>query len=201
MSDIFSPAMSQKAMTIPAVVVDRLVRGRVAADMLLVIGASMLIAIAAQVAIPLPFTPVPLTLQPLAVILVGVTLGSTRGAAAAALYLLEGFSGLPVFAQGNGGPMWLLGATAGYLYSYPFAAWIAGFISERGWGARFVRAISGMLLALGVIYLGGWSWLAILTDPRSAFTAGVAPFVLADIVKVALGAALLPKAQKLIAKV
>lgn len=193
--------MSDKALTIPSVVIDRLVRGRAAANMLLVVGASALIAIAAQVAIPLPFTPVPLTLQPLAVIFIGVALGSTRGAAAAALYLLEGFSGLPVFAQGHGGPAWLLGATAGFLYSYPFAAWVAGFVSERGWGSSIVRALTGMLLALGVIYLGGWSWLALLTDPRTAFAAGVAPFVLADIVKVALGAALLPKAQELVSRV
>ena len=192
--------MSEKALTIPAVVIDRLVRGRAAANMLLVIGASLLIAIAAQIAIPLPFTPVPLTMQPLAVIFVGVALGSTRGAAAAALYLLEGFSGLPVFAQGHGGAIWLMVATAGYLFSYPFAAYVAGFVSERGWGSSVVRAISGMLLALGVIYLGGWSWLAALTDARSAFIAGVAPFVVADIVKVAIGAALLPKAQRLIGK-
>ena len=186
-------------MTIPAVVIDRLVRGRAAANMLLVIGASLLIAIAAQVAIPLPFTPVPLTLQPLAVIFVGVALGSTRGAAAAALYLLEGASGLPVLAQGHGGALWLVGPTAGYLYSYPLAAGLAGFISERGWGSSIFRAITGMLLALGVIYLGGWSWLALLTDARSAFAAGVPPFVLAHIIKVAIGAALLPKAQKLVA--
>lgn len=194
-------AMSEKVMTIPSIVIDRLVRGRAAADMLLVVSASALIAIAAQVAIPLPFTPVPLTLQPLAVIFIGVALGSTRGAAAAALYLLEGISGLPVFAQGHGGPLWLLGATAGFLYSYPIAAWVAGFVSERGWGSSIVRAITGMLLALGVIYLGGWSWLAMLTDPRTAFAAGVAPFVLADIVKVAIGAALLPKAQELVSRI
>ncbi|MFP5248036.1 MAG: biotin transporter BioY [Thermoanaerobaculia bacterium] len=193
--------MNQKAMTIPSVVIGRFVRGRAAANMLLVIGASALIAIAAQVAIPLPFTPVPLTLQPLAVIFVGVTLGSTRGAAAAALYLLEGFSGLLVFAQGHGGPQWLLGLTGGYLMSYPFAAWLAGFVSERGWGSSILRAVTGMLLALGVIYVGGWSWLAIQTSPRAAFVAGVAPFVVADIIKVAIGAALLPKAQKLIASV
>lgn len=187
-----------REMTIPSVVVDRLVRGRAAADMLLVIGASALIAIAAQVAIPLPFTPVPLTLQPLAVIFVGAALGSTRGAAAAALYLLEGFSGLPVFAQSHGGAAWLIGPTAGYLYSYPLAAWLAGFVSERGWGSSVVRSITGMLLALGVIYLGGWSWLTMLTDARTAFAAGVAPFVLADVVKVAIGAALLPKAQRIL---
>lgn len=194
-------AMSDKALTIPAVVIDRLVRGRAAANMLLVIGASALIAIAAQIAIPMPFTPVPLTLQPLAVIFIGVALGSTRGAAAAALYLLEGFSGLPVFAQGHGGAIWLVGATAGFLYSYPLAAFVAGYISERGWGSSMLRAVTGMLLALGVIYLGGWSWLAMLTNAQTAFAAGVAPFVVADIVKVALGAMLLPKAQELIARV
>jgi biotin transport system substrate-specific component len=194
-------AMREKALTIPSVVIDRLVRGRAAANMLLVVGASALIAIAAQVAIPLPLTPVPLTLQPLAVILIGVVLGSTRGAAAAVLYLLEGFSGLPVFAQGHGGALWLLGPTAGFLYSYPFAAWAAGFVSERGWGSSVLRAVTGMLLALGVIYLGGWSWLAIQLGGSAAFTAGVAPFVLADIVKVAIGAALLPKAQELVSRI
>jgi biotin transport system substrate-specific component len=190
--------MTEKATSIPAIVLQRLVRGRVAADMLLVVGASMLIALAAQIAIPLPFTPVPLTLQPLAVILVGVTLGSTRGAAAAALYLLEGASGLPVFAEGHGGAIWLAGFTGGYLLSYPFAAWVSGFVSERGWGNSMLRAITGMLLSLGIIYLGGWAWFATLTNARYAFVNGVAPFVIADIVKVALGAALLPKAQRLV---
>jgi biotin transport system substrate-specific component len=192
--------MNENAQTIPAVVLGRLVRGRAAADVMLVISASAIIAIAAQIAIPLPFTPVPLTLQPLAVILVGVTLGATRGAAAAMLYLLEGFSGFPVFAQGHGGPLMLMAPSAGFLYSYPFAAGLAGWISERGWGNSILRAITGMLLALGVIYLGGWSWFAALFDQRTAFAMTVAPFIVADIVKVALGAALLPKAQKLVAR-
>ncbi|HKR65764.1 MAG TPA: biotin transporter BioY [Thermoanaerobaculia bacterium] len=190
--------MNENAMTIPAVVMQRLARGRAAAEVMLVVSASALIAIAAQVAIPLPFTPVPLTLQPMAVLLVGVVLGGTRGAAAATLYLLEGMSGLPVFAQGHGGPYWLVGPTAGFLYSYPFAAGLAGFISERGWGNSVVRAIVAMLVSLGVIYLGGWSWFAATIDRRTAFALTVAPFVFADIVKVALGAALLPKAQRLI---
>ena len=190
--------MNEKVATIPSVVIERVVRGRAAVDMLLVVGASALIAISAQVAIPLPLTPVPLTLQPLAVIFIGAALGATRGAAAAALYLLEGFSGLPVGAGGNAGPLWLFGPTAGYLFSYPFAAWVSGFVSERGWGSSIVRSVTGMLLALTVIFIGGWSWLAVLTDARSAFIAGVAPFVLADIIKVAIGAALLPNAQQLI---
>lgn len=189
------------AMTIPATVLQRLVRGRVAVNLMLVIGASMVVAIAAQIAIPIPFSPVPLTLQPLAVLLVGVALGSTRGAAALALYLLEGASGLPVFAQGHGGAIWLLAPTAGYLFSYPVAAWIAGWFSERGWGNTSLRAIAGMLTALAVIYAGGWSWLALASGPRAAFTMGVAPFVLADMIKIAIAAALLPDAQKLVAKI
>ena len=139
-------------------------------------------------------------MQPLAVLLIGIVLGSSRGAMAATLYLLEGAGGLPVFAQGHGGAIWLVSATAGYLFSYPAAAWLAGWLSERGWGSTVVRAVTGMLAALAVIYAGGWSWLAALTSPRAAFTAGVAPFVVADIVKIALGAALLPYAQRLVSK-
>jgi len=188
------------AISIPITINDRLVRGRVAVEAALVLGASALIALAAQVAIPFPFTPVPLTLQPLAVLMIGIVLGSRRGAAAAALYLIEGLSGLPVFAQGHGGPLWLVGPTAGYLGSYPFAAFVAGWFSERGWGNSIARALSGMLAALAIIYLGGWSWLAVLSGPRAAFTMGIAPFLLADVIKVAIGAAVLPYAQRLIAR-
>lgn len=193
--------MNETEKTIPAAVYQRMIRGRAAVNMLLVIGASALIAIAAQIAIPIPFSPVPLTLQPLAVLLVGVVLGSARGAAAASLYILEGMSGLPVFAQGHGGLFWLAGATAGYLYSYPLAAWTAGWFSERGWSSTVTRSICGMLVALGVIYAGGWAWLALLTGARAAFTMGIAPFIVADVVKIALGAATLPFAQRAIARV
>ena len=189
------------ATTFPHAIVNHLVRGRAAANVLLVIGATLFIALSAQIAIPLPFTPVPMTMQPLAVILVGVVLGSNRGAATAMLYLLEGFGGLPVFAQGHAGPAWAVAATAGFLWSYPLAAWVAGRFSELNWGATALRAIAGMLAALGVIYLGGWSWLSIITSPAVAFATGVAPFVLADIVKVAIGAALLPYAQRLIGSI
>src|SRR3954464_14849219 len=192
--------MNANATTIPSTLT-RIVRGRAALDVLLVVSASAIIALAAQIAIPIPGTVVPLTMQPLAVLLVGVTLGSTRGAAAASLYLLEGFSGLPVFAQGHGGAIWLMGPTAGYLFSYPFAAFVAGWFSQRGWGSTILRAVAGMLVALGVIYLGGWSWLSAFAGAKAAWTHGVQPFILADIVKVAIGASLLPQLQRLIAKI
>jgi len=192
--------MSSRVNTIPSALLTRVIRGRAALDVLLVVGASMVIALAAQIAIAVPFTPVPLTMQPLAVLLVGITLGSTRGAAAAALYLLEGFSGLPVFAQGHGGAVWLAGPTAGYLFSYPCAAFVAGWFSERGWGSSTLRAVAGMLVALGVIYLGGWSWLSAFAGAHGAWVAGVRPFILADIVKVAIGAAFLPQLQRFVSK-
>ena len=167
--------------------------------MLLVVFASAIIAIAAQIAIPIPFSPVPLTMQPLAVLLVGITLGSTRGAAAAALYLFEGFSGMPVFAQGHGGAMWLAGPTAGYLFSYPLAAWVAGRFPERDWGRHDRSRDARMLVALAVIYLGGWSWLATITSPpRSTRGRCDAVRPMRTSSKVALAAALLPSAQRLV---
>ena len=185
-------------MSIPATLENNFVRGHAITGIALVVAGSVIIALAAQVAVPIPFTPVPLTLSPLAVLIVGVVLGSRRGAAAAILYLLEGLSGLPVGAQGHGGPLWLIGPTAGYLYSYPFAAFVAGWFSERGWGRTIGHAMCGMLVALAVIYAGGWSWLALTVGPRSAFAMGIAPFVLADIIKVIIGAALLPYAERFV---
>jgi biotin transport system substrate-specific component len=179
-------------MSTPAALQRSEVRGRLAVDAGLVIGASLLIAIAAQIALPMPFSPVPLTLQPLAVMFIGVTLGARRGAAAASLYLFEGICGLPVFAQAHGGAMWLLAPTAGYLYSYPFAAWVAGKLSRI--------PIIGMLAALVVIYAGGWSWLVQFMGARQAFLTGIAPFVIADLIKVALGALLVTPAKKLLAR-
>ncbi|HEY8712562.1 MAG TPA: biotin transporter BioY, partial [Thermoanaerobaculia bacterium] len=190
-----------ETLTIPRLLNERVIRGSAVTNVMLVVAASAIIAIAAQIAISVPFSPVPLTMQPLAVLLVGVILGSKRGAAAAILYLLEGASGAPVFAQLHGGAVWLAGATAGYLWSYPFAAFVAGWFSEKNWGSTIAPAVAGMLVALGVIYLGGWSWLAVLTGARNAFVAGVAPFVIADVVKIAIAAALLPQAQRVIAKV
>src|SRR2546430_13865420 len=113
-----------------------------------------------------------------AVLFIGALLAAGRGAAPATLYLLEGLGGLPVFAQAHGGAVWLIGPTAGYLYSYPAAAWLAGWFSERGWGSTTVRAVAGMLAALAVIYAGGGAWLAMLTSPRAPLAAGVAPFIL-----------------------
>src|ERR1700724_3416376 len=99
----------------------------------IVVSASLFVALCARVTLPLPFTPVPLTLQNFGVLLVGLTLGSRRGFAALALYLLEGAAGMPVFnPSGPGGVAQLLGATGGFLLAYPFVAGLAGWMMERG---------------------------------------------------------------------
>src|SRR6202162_3267854 len=128
----------------------------------IVIAASLFVALCARVTLPLPFTPVPLTLQNFGVLLVGLTLGSRRGFAALALYLVEGASGMPVFnPAGPGGVHQLVGATGGFLLAYPFVAGLAGWIMERG-KASFARAAAAGVLAETVLFAGGLSWRASL---------------------------------------
>jgi biotin transport system substrate-specific component len=160
----------------------------------LVLGFSLFVALSAQVAVPLPWTPVPLTGQTFAVLLTGALLGSRLGALALVAYLFEGAVGLPFFRGGNGGAHYLLfSPTAGYLFAYPVAAYVTGLLAERGWDRRYLSAAAAMALGSLVILLGGWAWLAALTGSASgAFRLGVLPFLAGDVVKVALAAAVLP---------
>jgi biotin transport system substrate-specific component len=155
----------------------------------LVVGASLFVAVCARITIPLPFTPVPLTVQNFGVLLVGLMLGSRRGFAALALYLAEGAAGMPVFnPTGMGGVAQLLGATGGFLLAYPFVAWVAGYVTEHG-RKSFGRAMAGGLLAEFVLFTSGLSWLAVLTHSvAQAFRWGFYWFVFAEIIKVMMAA-------------
>jgi biotin transport system substrate-specific component len=155
----------------------------------IVVGASLFVAICARVTVPLPFTPVPLTLQNFGVLLVGLTLGSRRGFAALALYLIEGASGMPVFnPAGPGGVAQLMGVTGGFLLAYPFVAWMAGCVMERG-KKTFARAFTAGLLAEVLLFAGGLSWLAALTHSFSlAVRYGLYWFVFAEIIKIMFAA-------------
>src|SRR6478672_364807 len=129
----------------------------------LVVGASLFVALCAQVTLPLPFTPVPLTLQNFGVLMVGLTLGSRRGFAALLLYLVEGALGMPVFnPAGLGGVAQLFGPTGGYLLAYPFVAALTGWIMEHG-KKSFTRAAVAGLSGELVLFAGGIGWLAVLT--------------------------------------
>ncbi|HEX8151433.1 MAG TPA: biotin transporter BioY [Pyrinomonadaceae bacterium] len=160
---------------------------------LLVVGFSLLTAAAAQVSVPLPFTPVPLTGQTFAVLLTGALLGPRLGALAMLAYLAEGAAGLPFFRGGAGGAGHFSGATAGYLLAFPAAAYVTGRLAERGWDRRFLTAALAMALGSFVILACGWAWLALMfKGGAEAFRLGVAPFLPGDVVKVALAAAALP---------
>jgi len=166
----------------------------------LVVAFSLLTALAAQVVIPLPFTPVPLTGQTFAVLLTGALLGSRLGALAMAAYLFEGAMGLPFFRGGAGGAHYLLlSPTTGYLLAFPLAAFVTGLLAERGWDRRFLTAAAAMALGSFVILAGGWAWLALFfRTAGEAFRLGVAPFLVGDLVKIALAAAALPAGWALV---
>jgi biotin transport system substrate-specific component len=160
---------------------------------------SLLTALSAQVAIPLPWTPVPLTGQTFAVLLTGALLGSRLGALAMVAYLIEGASGLPFFAAGGSGLQRLLfSPTSGYLLSYPAAAFVVGLLAERGWDRRFTTAAVAMAAGSIVILLGGWAWLSRFFGMAGAWVAGVAPFLVGDCIKIALAAAVLPSGWALL---
>jgi biotin transport system substrate-specific component len=163
----------------------------------IVVCASAVIAVCARLVLPLPFTPVPLTLANFGVLLVGLTLGSKRGFAAAALYLGWGAMGLPVFSPaGPGGIAQLLGPTAGYLWAYPVVAFIAGMIAERG-APSFVRNLLAGVGAEVVLFASGIAWLSIITHSwQHAAAFGLYPFLAAEVMKVMLSAALARRLQR-----
>jgi biotin transport system substrate-specific component len=149
---------------------------------------AVVVAAAAQAAVPVPFSPVPMTLQPLAVLVVGGMLGAAGGVAALVTYLTLGVLGLPVFAGGSSGVIHLLGPTGGYLLAFPVAAGVVGALSRPGAGV--LRVLLACALGMVVIHLGGVALLALLGgDPALAFRVGFVPFLTGDLLKVGLAAA------------
>jgi biotin transport system substrate-specific component len=161
-------------------------------------------AAAAQISIPLPFTPVPFTLQPMVVLLGGAVLGARLGMAAQVVYLLAGIAGLPVFAASAvlpQGALRLLGPTGGYLMSYPFAAFLTGLLAERGFDRRYLTSALAMGAGLIVVFACGVLWLAFFAGPTAgldvALRTGFYPFIPADIFKVLVAAAVMPAVWRL----
>lgn len=171
-----------------------------------VIFVTALTAAAAQVSLPLPFTVVPFTLQPMVVLLGGAALGARLGMTSQVLYLLAGVAGLPVFAASPvlpQGALRLLGPTGGFLLSYPLAAFVAGWLAERGFDRRYITSVLAMAAGLAIVFACGVSWLAWFARPAAvglpaALTSGFYPFVVADCMKLLVAAAVLPAAWRLI---
>ncbi len=160
--------------------------GSVARNFSLVVAASLFMAVCARISVPLPFTPIPLTLGNFAVLLIGLVLGGQRGMAAMLLYLAEGAAGLPVFSPaGPGGLAQLLGPTGGYLMAYPAAAFAAGWIAGR-WRRAFSKLALAALAGEIVLFTGGVAWLMALTHAPLAQAAwfGLYPFLFAEVIKV-----------------
>jgi len=174
-------------------------RFRIAEQIGAVLFVTVLTAIAAQISVPLPFTPVPFTFQPMVVLVGAAALGSRLGMASQILYLALGIAGVPVFAASPllpQGVARLLGPTGGYLMSYPLAAFVAGSLAERGFDRHYVTAVLAMVCGLAIVFAGGILWLSVGAQPARGFSAalatGFAPFILPDLAKLLVSAAVMP---------
>ena len=159
---------------------------------LLTVLGSLFLAVCAHLYVPLQ--PVPITMQTFGVLLLGMVFGARLGAATVALYLLEGAAGLPVFAGFTGGLPVLFGPTGGYLFGFVIAAWLVGSLAERGWDRGVFTTALAMLFGNIVLYVPGLIWLGNLIGGNAAIAAGLAPFWIGDLLKIALAAGLLPSA-------
>ena len=168
-------------------------------DSVLIVLGTLFVALLAQVKIPLSFTPVPLTGQTLAVLLVGATLGSKRGALSMLLYIALGAFGLPVFAGGAAGLAYLSGATLGYLIGFVIAAYVIGLLAERGLERSVRTSILPFLIGTVIIYICGVAWLTIVLGSISkAVMAGLVPFLIGDLIKLLAASLALPVAWKFV---
>jgi biotin transport system substrate-specific component len=168
-------------------------------DLILILLGAFFVAALAQVEIPLPFTPVPITGQTFGVLLVGAALGSKRGAISLASYLSMGVIGLPFFAGGAHGLEIVIGATGGYLVGFVIAAYVIGLLAERGWERSARTSLIPFLVGTLIIYICGVAWLAIvLGSVSSAMAAGLMPFLIGDAIKLVTAALALPTVWRLV---
>jgi len=162
---------------------------------------AVLTAAAAQISIPLPFTDVPFTFQPMVVLIGGLALGPRLAVASQVLYLAAGMAGLPVFAASPvlpHGAARLFGPTGGYLMAYPLAAFVTGYLGARGFDRRYLTSFLAMIAGLAIVFAGGVAWLSLLVGAQGALATGFYPFVVKDTIKLALAAAFMPGVWRLL---
>lgn len=189
--------MTTAALPARPVLADLLPGARVR-DVLLVGGAALLTALLAQVAVPVPGSPVPITGQTLAVVLTAAALGPARGVLGQALYLVLGAIGLPFYSEATGGIEVLAGATGGYLIGFLPAALLIGLAAQHGQDRKVWKALPLFVAGQAVVFAVGVPWLAVVADltPAQALEAGFYPFILGGLVKAAIAGALLPAAWR-----
>jgi biotin transport system substrate-specific component len=167
-------------------------------DLTLVLGATIFITLSAQVAIPVPFSPVPITGQTFAVLLTGALLGSRRGTLAVLLYLLEGSLGLPVFAGAKAGIIHLFGPTGGYLAGFVPAVFLVGYLAERGWDCKIGRALFIFSAGTMLIFLCGLAWLLQFTSWAQLAAMGIWPYLPGAFLKIISAALLAPVLRRFV---
>jgi len=176
-------------------------KSNILTDVVLITAGSLITAVLAQISIYLPFSPVPITGQTLAVLLVGAVLGSRKGALSQILYLIEGAIGLPVFASGNSTLAYILGPTGGYLIGFIFAAFLMGWFSEHGWDRKNLYVAIAAFLSNIIIYIFGLMWLTNFLPLKDILKAGFYPFIFGDILKIVLLIILLPSCWKFVSSI
>jgi biotin transport system substrate-specific component len=177
-------------------------RTSVISNALLITGGALFLGLLAQVVIPVPGSPVPVTGQTLGVLLLATAYGANLGAATFALYLLIGFAGAPVFAQSGHGIERLLGPTGGYLVGMLLASWVLGFLAGRKWDQKLFSALGTMFIGNLIIFTFGLIWLQQYTgkDWAWTFSAGLTPFIFGELLKIAIAGALLPTVWKVVGR-
>ena len=191
--------MTPRSATLVSVLPETTPLWRAVRNALLALAGTAIIAISAKIQVP--FWPVPMTMQTLAIVVIAMAFGARLGFATLALYVLEGAVGLPVFAgtpeKGIGIP-YMLGPTGGYLAGFVAAAWLAGWLAERGWDRSFLKATAVNFVATAVVFVFGLAWLIPMFGFAKSIAVGVTPFLLSSAFKIALGGALLPAAWSLV---
>jgi biotin transport system substrate-specific component len=174
-----------------------------AANAVLILAGVVLVALVAQIRIPLPFTPVPITGQTFGVLLVGASLGAWRGLSSLLAYLLVGALGLPVYAGGQRGWEVVQGPTGGYLVGFVVAAAVVGILAQRGWDKKLFSSILAMLAGSIIVYIFGLLWLSRVagTDLPRTLELGLYPFLLGDAIKLLMASAALPAAWRLVRRI
>ena len=168
-------------------------------QMLSVLFVTVLTAAGAQLSFPLPFTPVPFTIQPMIVLIGAAALGSTLGALSQIIYLMLGIAGFHAFAYSPELPQGfarLLGPTGGYLMAYPIAAYLTGLLAERGFDRHYFTSIVAMGAGPSIVFLGGVLWIARFSGMETALATGLYPFIIVDVIKVVAAGLVLPTAWK-----
>jgi biotin transport system substrate-specific component len=161
---------------------------------------NLLLVGCAYIAIHLPFSPVPVTGQTFGVLLVAMALGRVRGTAVVMAYLLEGACGLPVFAGGSGGAMVLFGPTGGYLLGFVAAAWLVGYLADRGWDRNLFKSLTAMTAGTVIIFLAGLAWLAQFVGTGAVLAMGLVPFIPGAIIKLSLASVILPSVWRFVGR-